>query len=437
MNETRHQLATNLFSRPHRCSEATDVEALAHALQFEQRLADALQAPANLQRKRIWDLSGTLHCSIIGTCLSTGELRQLLIKLQVPGAAKATDHDLHGQAVAMASNRGGNSKQLHKALDRRHRATINQFEKARSESEVRELWSAALARGEVPGAYWAALTHPHSSHALIKDVFSDVHMLSHLVGAANRADIRRLSRLEVEKAALEEKVLRQQDRLREVFLERAETVSNLNHMLAQRLAKAVEEHQAPDQEPQRRALEKLVADLEKRLAAETRRRVRAEDRQRDLEGMEAALRAAERTADELRRESAAAEAAIAAVAEGRADSLAIDLDGARLLYVGGKSNLLPAMRVLAERCAAQLAHHDGGVEANVGLLPGLIGRADVVLFPVDCISHDAAIAVKRACRQVGTRYMPLRSAGLTSYTAALHAIAAAKATESVTLRARR
>src|SRR5215510_1024026 len=120
LNETRHQLATNLFSRPHRCSEATDVEALAHALQFEQRLADALHAPANLQRKRIWDLRGTLHCSIIGTCLSTGELRQLLIKLQVPGAAKATDHDLHGQAVAMASNRGGNSKQLHKALDRRH-----------------------------------------------------------------------------------------------------------------------------------------------------------------------------------------------------------------------------------------------------------------------------------------------------------------------------
>lgn len=35
-------------------------------------------------------------------------------------------------------------------------------------------------------------------------------MLSHLVGAANRADIRRLRDLEVEKAELEERLVRQQ-----------------------------------------------------------------------------------------------------------------------------------------------------------------------------------------------------------------------------------
>ena len=36
-------------------------------------------APA--RRTKIWEFSSHLHCSIIGTCLSTGELRQVLKKL--------------------------------------------------------------------------------------------------------------------------------------------------------------------------------------------------------------------------------------------------------------------------------------------------------------------------------------------------------------------
>jgi hypothetical protein len=41
------------------------------------------------------------------------------------------------------------------------------------------------------------------------------------------------------------------------------------------------------------------------------------------------------------------------------------------------------------------------------------------MFPVDCISHEAATTVKLLCRQVGKRYLPLRSASVTSLLAAL------------------
>jgi hypothetical protein len=40
---------------------------------------------------------------------------------------------------------------------------------------------------------------------------------------------------------------------------------------------------------------------------------------------------------------------------------------------------------------------------------------------VDCISHDAANAVKALCRQGGKHFMPLRSASVTSLLAALRA----------------
>src|SRR5882757_11427976 len=58
------------------------------------------------RRTKIWELSSHLHCSIVGTCLSTAELRQILVKagLAVEGAS---DHDLHRQGVGLACQRDG------------------------------------------------------------------------------------------------------------------------------------------------------------------------------------------------------------------------------------------------------------------------------------------------------------------------------------------
>jgi len=95
------------------------------------------------------------------------------------------------------------------------------------------------------------------------------------------------------------------------------------------------------------------------------------------------------------------------------------MDGLSLLYVGGRPNQIAHLRGLAEGLGAVFLHHDGGVEHHPDLLPGLTSRADAVLFPVDCVSHDAALMVKRLCRQADKRFIPLRSSGATSFLAAL------------------
>jgi hypothetical protein len=48
----------------------------------------------------------------------------------------------------------------------------------------------------------------------------------------------------------------------------------------------------------------------------------------------------------------------------------------------------------------------------VALLPGLVGRADVILFPVDCISHTAMSVAKRSCRQLNKAFIALRTSSL-------------------------
>ena len=194
------------------------------------RDASAKLAPSSKRRTQIWELHQSLHCSIIGTCLSSGELRRLLVRLEVQGAETADDHDLHILGVLLAGRAG--AKQLQKALDRRHQAFLNQFAKAKDATALSALWEDALARGDIPGAYWALLTHPAATDAMVKDVFGQVHMLSHLVGAANRADIRRLRQLEEDNAALAAKLERAQRQLRDGFTSRNESIRRLNDMLA-------------------------------------------------------------------------------------------------------------------------------------------------------------------------------------------------------------
>src|SRR5262245_46239493 len=231
------------------------------------------------RRRRIWEITNKFHCSVIGTCLTTSELRQILVKMQLPGAHKETDHELHGRAVMLAAQKDVASKLLQKALDRRHRSTVTRFGKARNADELRILWDRAVQDADIPGAYWAVLTHPHATEDLVRHAFGEVHMLSHLVGAANRADIRRLRELEAENAALQEKVTRQQRQLREAVVSRDATIASLNDMLGKALvAQHRDTGMGPADDAERETTARLISDLRQRLAAEADRRERGDRR---------------------------------------------------------------------------------------------------------------------------------------------------------------
>jgi hypothetical protein len=392
------------------------ISAIPPALVVRGEVAPATAPP---RRTKIWEFNTNLHCSIVGTCLSTGELRHVLKKLGL-ASPECSDHELHGAAVSLAGRHDKAAKLLHKALDERHRVTINQFAKVTTEDSLRTLWRDAVRRGEIPGGYWATLTHPAATQAVIRDAFGEVHMLSHLVGAANRADIRRLCQLEADNEELRARLDRQQIALRDAVVSRDACIRDLRQALTQRIAA---EPSIPGDDSA--VLRQLVADLERRLAAETRRSAALGDRLATANAAaadaQAARAAAERDAAALRCEL---DVIAASLLEGRNDdTLAITpephLDGVTVLYVGGRPNQVAHLRAAAEQSGAAFLHHDGGIEHHLNLLGGLTSQAHVVVFPVDCISHHAAIAVKQLCRQAGKRFIPLRSASATSLLAAL------------------
>lgn len=370
------------------------------------------------RRAKLWEFNSNLHCSIIGTCLSTVELRQLLKKVGL-APADSSDHELHSAAVSLAARHDKASKLLHKALDERHRIAVHQFARAQTEDEVRSQWRDYVRRGEIPGAYWATLTHPATTGALIRDAFGEVHMLSHLVGSANRADIRRLCQLEEESDELRAQLDRQQAAFREAVVTRDGIIQELRRTLAQQLAA---NSSAPHEHGE--TLRQLVAELERRVATEARRNAvlakQLSDANATMSTERAAWVNAERENRSLRRELEAIEASVhTECGDSVSDEARPWLGGVTLLYVGGRAHHIAQLRVIAEKSGASFIHHDGGIEHHLNLLPGLASQADLVLFPVDCISHHAALSAKQLCRQAGKRFIPLRSAGATSLLAAL------------------
>jgi hypothetical protein len=379
-----------------------------------------VMADAKGRRSRIWDISPTLHCSIIGTCLSAAELRQFFIKLGDADARTASDHRLHSSGVLAAGKHDFVGKLLNKALDNRHEAAIRRFAKASNVTQVRALWQEAFEQGGIPGGYWALLTHPATDRPLVEEVFGQVHMLSHMVGSSNRIDITRLRTLERELGERDDKIVRQEARLSDGSRERSELLRKVEGL----------EMEVRRREIAARTAAELTtgtlteAALLQRLDAEkahsrslSSRLAELEDEVKKAQKFAASLN---KQNGQLQREVTALEAELT-VDEVNQPGLDIerDLNGLTVLYVGGRPGLIDQLKAVATRRGGNLISHDGGIEENLAALPGLVSRADAVFFPIDCISHSAVGKIKKYCRDGQKPFVPLRVASAASFIAAI------------------
>ncbi|POR51198.1 uncharacterized protein DUF2325 [Paraburkholderia eburnea] len=376
------------------------------------------------RRTRLADLDAHLHCSIIGTCLSTHELRKLVPKYAPLDGQRASDLDIHHTAVELAIQGGAGGKALQKALDTRYAGALRRFSSARDADAVLALWNEARASGDIPPAYWALMSHPETTMEVRQAAFGDLHMLSHLVGAANRADLRRLVVLEEENAALQAKIERQQARLHEMSRERDAARAALD----EHTTRAVAQREVRDESAlhaQIATLREALAARDARLALETSRREAAEQRatadEHALRTVRMQLDEARTLIDALRAEAYAMESAIHADGDADAEGSTARalpreaLKGRRIVYVGGRPGSNHALRRWVSAAGGELTVHDGGIEDRKGLLAAALAGADMAVFPVDCIDHDSMNMLKRVCERHQVSYHPLRTASLASF----------------------
>ena len=385
-------------------------------------------------RKRIWEVQGGFHCSIIGTCLTMQDLGRITAKAAVYFPKKSADFEIHSAFVHLAGTQNRISVLIDKALEKKYAKTIAKMRAATDENVLAAQWEAEVEKGDIPGAYWGLMSHPSTSEDLLERAFGEVHMMSHALGASRRLDVHKLQRLESDCANLQGKL----SLVKSVYRERlknkdaviSELTAGLNGLkkVERRLAIAYDQIFELRRAGGRSLLEKRIQTLEDALVFEKSRADLAESNlvragEQLVRERETAAAAADRISA-LTEENAALEQELrSALLCSRGDSscpeAVLDDDGnslcgRRILYVGGRSNLVCHYRTLVERRGGEFMHHNGDDGASLEILRQAMVNVDAVFCPVDCVSHGACLSVKQVCKHLSKQFVPLRSAGLSS-----------------------
>lgn len=368
-------------------------------------------------RLKLWLIPRDYHCAIIGTCFSHEDMTWMIRRLGLKLSSDARDYDIHRYFVENAAAPGPVAKLMHKRLDEKYAGETRRFARESTEAGWLALWEAAREAGSVAPAFWALVSREDVPHTVKMRAYADVHMLSHLMGGENRKHLREKQELTRRLGDLTDRLARAERAEGEKLAERDARIKALEaEVAALRRAAPVPAPVRPAPATAARANTRTVREMET-----LRRRVSTE---------RARARAAEAEADRLRRLlDGLSRPAVSDMAAGKDEvdgdgvpPVPNDLAGQAILYVGGRPRVLAHMRSTIEARNGRLLYHDGGCEQAARCLEGLVERADVVLCPIDCISHDACLRVKGLCRRMDKPFIPLRSAGASSFARALSAL---------------
>ena len=362
--------------------------------------ADVESAALASRRRRLWELSHTCHCPLVGVGLPLGYLRKLVGKM-TGGRVLADDYEVHVGAVTECGARNRLSEALQKELERRYAPVILRFRGAKTTQQVAELWRTAVANGDVSGAFWAGLTHPRCDAELEEQMCRDLHMIQHQAGACVRADMGKFTALQEENARLAHELAKLQQRSQTALMEKTGELERQEAVLLRARAESIGKDSVID------GLRFDLAQLQAAIPAlESRTRLverlaQMDEREKELRQQIAELKQAQP------RPSAALPAPAPApkleVPMGGKLKMPIRLVDQSVLCVGGRSGNVATYRALIERVGAQFAHHDGGLEDNANLLDSSLAAADLVICQTGCISHSAYWRVKDYCKRTGKR----------------------------------
>ena len=407
----------------------------------KQTGADApveMKAPATRKSRKLWELKRSLHCPVIGTCLDIDVWRRLA-RVHGLAAEEMTDYDVHVHFVGACGARNTLSLAAQKALGRAHSSFVRRFARARSREDLEALWQRTLNEGEVPGGFWALVTHPLCDPGLTNRAYEDIHMLSHQIGAGQRADLKQLQGARLEIQRLRREADGQQRRYRQSIERRDQRLAELESELAE-LREEARATKAREADALQRLADLRDTQIEARLAVTAKR---AESAERRTEKLRSELRAWQEACDlantragawereyhEQHAQRQALERLLLQNSTGCSSCSASDsaactnLCGRRILCVGGRSHVIDHYREIVARCNGEFDHHDGGIEDKPQRLNALLSSADVVICAIDCVSHDAYNRSKRFCKRFAKPCVLLRSSGVSTFARALEQVA--------------
>ena len=399
----------------------------------------AKQTKKGSSRLKFWETNSRYHCAALGTCLTLKELRQIGKKAGIKNMREWTDYEMHVSFIHTLDEKSYISTLVNKLLDKKYKISILRFSKTKTEQERAELWNEAVLTGDIAGAFWAILTHPASTENLLFQVYGKVHMLSHLSGATARIDMKEFYQLEQLNESLENKIKKNEVVANKKLEKKEKQLIQLKSKLStleienEKLLSAQQELETIKNSPLVENLQNQVNKLSRNYETAVANQARAEKSEEELkqhankdqrqkQQMEEQL--GHLAEDKIRLEKTLSNL-LSDKQQDSVDNCAScpnenpDLCGRCVLYIGGRSSQYSHFRQLVEQQNGTFIHHDGGREDGHQKLASIVSKADVVLCPLDCVSHNAMNAVKRHCQNNTKQLVFIPHASLSAFTKGL------------------
>jgi hypothetical protein len=360
------------------------------------------------RRKRLWELTSSASCPVLGVCLTLPDQRRLMDKCGLD-TTQRSDYELHQIGVTECRRRTPFAEKVERHLDAAFASELRTVKALADADALQHCWKRARQQPGWAGMMWAVITHPACLLPLEHEVLGDVHMMQHQVGMVNRVEQQRWEDLQ-RKADQWQRACRDWEAR---WDEHQRTQQHKQHSLQQELAQL--RQQLIQSEAQQLKLTQQIDDLHQSLQQQATLKAQQQDialLRTENQALARALKQAARQAQ--RREETEAHADASQTPGGgdateEADGSSPMLDGQavgknppkRVACVGGRTAQLPGYRAVVESHGLELLHHDGGEEDNLGQLPATLAAADLVICQVGCISHNAYWRVKDHCKRHG------------------------------------
>ena len=332
------------------------------------------------------------------------------------------DAVVHAMLVRDCAKKNPISIHVNKILEKKFEGTIRTFQKYKTSPDIMQFWRESFDRGLIPAAYWATATMRDLTTVDSNKIYSDVHMLSHLIGSSNQSLIQRLVEVESHIKALENKHGWQRQKLEATVidlknkLQRSESSVDLLQSQLTKSKSSINrsaKHDVDCEQTKLRISRQRCAHLEASIGSI----------QAKLEIRNRRLRENERHIDYLEKSLASVEQLLVGLSDDLDQKVTKNVSGKSILYVGGMPHTASNIQKLIAKMGGTLTYHKGGNgKSEMSALANLVANADAVFVPMDNVSHHSALEAKKQCKLLHRPFVPIKSSGIASFTHALSMI---------------
>lgn len=374
-------------------------------------------------RRNLWEYNGSIHCTIIGHCLTITEQRKIFKKAKY-NEKKIDDPDCHEILTNELSKSTPLSVRVQKYLDNKYKRELESWDEL-LDFEYLKVWMLKTKEAKIAGDLYALIRQSDIPHNDINKITGSLHVLAYNKVNHYESDNELYKHNTIYQ--LKEQLAKSKSQLNQYSKEiiKAEKTNTESEKEIKKLKSKIENNFSEVSQTQ--TYKNEIEILTEKINKKNNRIINLDKIVDNSKKREVSLEkkiSEQQTIIEILTNELEKKEVTYVEEESECDNcFNKNLCEKRVLIVGGLSKLTSFYKNAVENMGGIFDYNNGYGKNGSIVLKESIQKADIILCPVDVNSHNACLSVKKYCKKMNKQYFMLRSSGLSSITKKITEIA--------------